>query len=331
MKINEIYCGDSLELIKKVPDETIDLCITSPPYFSMRMYSQDTREIGQEQQVHEYMDKLLIIFIECVRTVKDSGSIIWNMGDKYFDRSLQLLPFKFAWRACEEAGVDLINMITWKKLNPTPRQCKRKMVNSTEPFFHFVKSNDYKYYPERLSGPKKSPRSDNHIGERYFEQIEKSQLSIDEKQCAKRDLSNAIAEIKSGKIHGIRMKIRGIHSLPFGGQEGGRIRQINEKGYSIIKLKGNSMLKDVIECPVECVRGGKHPAIYPQFIVEKFIHLTTEEGDTIFDPFSGSGTTACAAVSTKRNYLGFELNPDFVKQSHLRICNLLQKQKPVIL
>jgi DNA modification methylase len=318
MKFNVILHGDSFDLIKEVPDECVDLQITSPPYFNQRVYSTDKREIGLEAKSDLYLSKIIELFKECMRVVKPTGSLIWNMGDKYISGSLQLIPYKFA-IAAAQSGAILINNITWEKSNPTPRQFSRRMVSATEPFFHFVKTKNYKYYPERLLSHKIEAKSNSNAGNKYFGQIDSSELSLKEKNNARRDLSAAIEEIKSGKICGIRMKIRGIHSLPFGGQEGGRLNQIKNNGYSIIRIKGRSMLKDVIRCPVECIRGGQHSAVYPQDIVERFINLTTDGEDLVLDPFMGSGTTGCAAIATNRKYLGFDINQSFVKLSEERI------------
>ncbi len=142
LPINQILCGDNLELIQKLPDCSIHLVITSPPYFQQRDYGGG---MGNETEVNEYIDKLLYLFRECVRVVKDDGNIVFNIGDKYKDSNLLLVPYRFALAATETGLVKLVNEITWVKRNPTPRQFRRRLVSSTEPFFHFAKSDDYFY------------------------------------------------------------------------------------------------------------------------------------------------------------------------------------------
>jgi len=140
--INRVINGNSLEVLKNIPNSSIDLVITSPPYFQQRDYGNGKNEIGNEKTENEYLDNLLAIFYECVRVIKDTGTIVFNLGDKYINGGLLLIPFKFAIKVLEKEKVFLVNNITWDKLNPTPRQDKRKLVQATEPFFVFAKTKD---------------------------------------------------------------------------------------------------------------------------------------------------------------------------------------------
>jgi DNA modification methylase len=319
--INEIHCGDSRTLIKDVPSESVDLVICSPAYFNQREYSSKL-EMGQEATVEEYITSLVNFFKSCVRITKSSGSIIFNLGDKYIHENLLLVPYRFAIEATKQCDVNLINNITWAKSNPTPRQFAGRMVQATEPFFHFVKKGfKYKYYRERLAAPtkKREPNPDSKIGQSYYELIENSILSPEQKELARKELQIAINKVKSGEIASMRMKITGIHAPAFGGQEGGRASQMRNKGYTIIEVPGNYLVKDWFASPVESIRGIGHLAIYPQSIIEKFIMLATDEGDLVCDPFMGSGTTACAAKKLNRHYLGFELSKQYVDIAEKRL------------
>jgi site-specific DNA-methyltransferase (adenine-specific) len=115
------------------------------------------------------------------------------------------------------------------------------------------------------------------------------------------------------------MKIRGLHALPYGGQAGGRLTQIENKGFTIIRIYGNSMRRDVIESTVETIQGNIHPAIYPEFIVQELLKLLTKENDIVLDPFLGSGTTAVVAQRLRRNYIGIEIHSDYVEYAEKRI------------
>jgi len=118
------------------------------------------------------------------------------------------------------------------------------------------------------------------------------------------------------------MKIKGIHSLPFGGQEGGRKTQILNKGFTIIKIYGNSIKRDIIESPVETIKYAKHPAIYPEYLIKKLLRLLTKKDDIVLDPFIGSGTTAIACKKLRRNYIGFDINIDYCKSAENRLKEL---------
>lgn len=322
--LNKIICEDSYKFLQNIPDNSINLIVTSPPYFRQRDY--DGLGIGNEEKLEKYLDNLLKVFKECVRITKNDGNIIFNIGDKYENSSLLLAPYKFVIEAIKNNPIKLVNTITWVKLNPTPRQFKRRLVSSTEPFFHFAKTDSY-YYDinefmchKNLSRPKNN--GGNKIGQKYFGIIEKSSLSDKEKQQAKKELLEIIQEVKDNKIESFRMKIRGIHSEPFGGQEGGRKIQLKKKGFTIIKISGNGLKKDVIECPVETIRGSRHPAIYPEYIVRELIKLLTRERDIILDPFAGSGTSAVAAKKLKRDYIGIDINPCYCKYAEQKLKNV---------
>lgn len=317
--LNKIICGDFFKLSSNIPENTFDLTITSPPYFQQRKYTDDNNEIGNESTVDNYIEKLINCFYECVRVTKPTGSIIFNIGDKCQNSSQLLIPYRFAIRALDFNGIKLINEITWKKTNPTPKPCNKRLLISKEPFFHFVKSNQYYYNKDHLSFFTCKKQSGKNIGKKYFELIEESKLTAEEKKNAKRDLKKVINEIQSDNLHSFRMKIRGIHALAFGGQQGGRNNQIKNKGYTIIKIRGKNQVTDVFENSVETIKGNKHPAVYPVNLIEKFIKLTTKENSFIFDPFMGSGTTAVACKNTNRNYFGIELSQNFIDIAQKRL------------
>jgi site-specific DNA-methyltransferase (adenine-specific) len=115
------------------------------------------------------------------------------------------------------------------------------------------------------------------------------------------------------------MKIHGVHKLAYGGQDGGRNNQIKNHGFTIIRILGNTMKKDIIESPVEITKNNHHPAVYPLYIIQELIKLLTQEGDFVLDPFCGSGTTCIAARNLSRKYLGIEINPDYVNLANNRM------------
>ncbi|MCS6955593.1 MAG: DNA methyltransferase, partial [Candidatus Calescibacterium sp.] len=87
MTVNKIICGDTFELIKAIPDDSIDCCVTSPPYWSLRDYNVQG-QFGLEENHQEYIDKLVSLFIEVKRVLKDTGTCFVNLGDVYTKKSL---------------------------------------------------------------------------------------------------------------------------------------------------------------------------------------------------------------------------------------------------
>lgn len=322
---NTIIIGDNLQIPKQFEDDFVDLIITSPPYFQQRDYGNGNFGIGNETTQNDYLQNLLKVFNECVRVTKKTGSIVFNLGDKYLNGNLALIPYKFAIKATENSSVFLINQLTWSKLNPTPRQEKRKLIQATEPFFIFAKSKDYYFdlenYLSHLDEFNKNGKNkpSENLGKKYFELIENSDLIETEKVKAKHELNQVIELIHKGEIVGFRMKIRGIHKLAYGGQEGGRNNQIKNNGFTVIKILGNRMKKDVIESPVEITKDNHHPAVYPSYIIQELIKLLSRKGDTVLDPFCGSGTTCLAAKTLGRQFIGIEINPSYVKLANQRL------------
>lgn len=340
-----VRCGDAARALASMPDSSADLVVTSPPYFRQRSYGGLQGETGREAAVEDYIGAVKSVFAECTRVVRDTGSIVFNMGDKYLDGDLVLVPYRFALEAKQIGGVRLVNDITWVKTNPTPRQFARRFVSSTEPFFHFVRSNRYYYdtdayeretgegqggmrrggmvqaAPDGAAPAGGGPRAGHpRIGKGYEAIIEASGLSAGEKAAARKALREAVRDVQDGKIASFRMKVRGVHSPAFGGQEGGRNSQMANMGFTVIRLHGRTMRRDVMTSSVEALRGIGHPAVYPERIIRALIALLCPPGGTVVDPYMGSGTTGTAAVRTGRRYVGIDINPAYCRAARLRIA-----------
>ncbi|MDR3303541.1 MAG: site-specific DNA-methyltransferase [Treponema sp.] len=320
--ISKLYCGDNAEILPLIPDNSIDTVITSPPYFQQREYGHGSG-IGNEKTLEEYIENLMKVFRHCVRVIKDTGSIVFNIGDKYVDGSLLLVPYQFALAVQKERLVKLVNELTWVKINPVPKQDPRKLISATEPFFIFAKSPRYYFDKDAFLAYRDAycnrKAAGNAIGKKYFALIGASDLSDTEKERATKELSAVIEDVKQGKLASFRMKIRGLHALPYGGQAGGRLTQIETKGFTIIKIYGNALRRDVIESTVETIKGNIHPAVYPESIVQELIKLLTKEHDIVFDPFLGSGTTAAVAKRLGRRYIGIELHHEHIEYAERRL------------
>ena len=325
---NQLLCGDSCEILKDFPSNSIDLVITSPPYYKQRDYGEEG--IGNEKTVEEYIENLMKVFRECVRVIKNEGSIVFNIGDKYESGNLLLVPYRFAIEATRINGIRLINEVTWIKSNPVPKQDKKKLIPSTEPFFIFVKGNDYYFnrdvFLDHLDFVrKKSNGNGNNIGKVYFNLIEGSDLSKEQKAACREQLEKTIAEVKQGKLESFRIKIKGIHAQPYGGQNGGRKIHLERDGFTIIRIYGNSLKRDIIESPVETIKGNIHPAVYPEYIIQEFLKLLTRKSDVVLDPFIGSGTTAVVCKKMGRYFIGIEINPVYCEYARKKISKTVEE------
>jgi|GEM_PF-155389 len=139
-----VLIGDVIKVLRKLPNKSIDLIITSPPYYKQREYDADG-EIGQEQTVEEYIKKMLEVGNELHRILKDTGSYFLNIGDKFIDKNQQLIPFRLAFEM-QKCGWLVRNIVVWHKHpNPMPTSIKDRFNDIWEPVIFFVKDSG-KYY-----------------------------------------------------------------------------------------------------------------------------------------------------------------------------------------
>lgn len=139
-----VLIGDVIKALKKLPDKSIDVIITSPPYFQQRKYGSKG-EIGQEKSVNQYIIRMLEVANELKRVLKDTGSYFLNIGDKFINKNQQLIPFKLAIEM-QKNGWIVRNIIVWHKSpNPMPTSIKDRFNDIWEPIIFFVKDSG-KYY-----------------------------------------------------------------------------------------------------------------------------------------------------------------------------------------
>src|SRR3989338_2779413 len=139
-----ILVGDALEVLKTIPTGSVDCSMTSPPYWSKREYSNGG--IGLEADYNTYIERLLAIFAEVKRVLKDSGSFWLNLGDSYHNKQLLGIPWRVALKMTDEQGWVLRNEVIWNKVKGGPDNAKDKLGNVHEQIFHFVKNPKDYYY-----------------------------------------------------------------------------------------------------------------------------------------------------------------------------------------
>lgn len=141
-----ILIGDVIEKLREIPEKSVDLVVTSPPYWKQRDYGIKG-QIGQESTPKQYIERMIKVGRELKRVLKDTGSYFLNVGDKYVNKSLQMVPFKLA-TEMQKSGWTIRNVIVWYKPNHMPSSFKDRLTNTWEPVFHFVKATG-KYYARR--------------------------------------------------------------------------------------------------------------------------------------------------------------------------------------
>ena len=152
----QIYNKSALNM-SEISDQSIDMILTSPPYYSLRNYGTKD-QLGLEPSIEEYLENMIEIFKECYRVLKKNGSCWVVIGDSYINGSLKSIPHKFAIKMMEQNWVQR-NCIIWNKTNPKPESVKTRLCSSYEFIFFFTKSNkDYYFDVNSIREPYKSSK-----------------------------------------------------------------------------------------------------------------------------------------------------------------------------
>ena len=139
-----ILQGDVMKSLQKIPDNSISVVVTSPPYWNLRDY-EIKGQIGQEETPDEYISKMAEITKELRRIMRKDGCFFLNIGDSYYNGDLQMIPQRLALEM-QKQGWKLRNTIIWYKPNHMPSPVKNRFSNTWEPIFFFVKNGESKKY-----------------------------------------------------------------------------------------------------------------------------------------------------------------------------------------
>lgn len=149
--LDEIYRGDAHQTLAAWPDNFVDLCVTSPPYWRQRDY-QVAGQLGLEETVEAYVERLVAVMDDVRRVLKDTGSLYLNLGDGYADRSLLGIPWRVAF-ALNARGWVLRNDIIWHKINALPTSATNRFKNAHEHLFLFTKQARYYFNLDTVREP----------------------------------------------------------------------------------------------------------------------------------------------------------------------------------
>ncbi len=140
-----VYIGDVTKVLSLLPEGIVDCVITSPPYWKQRDYNHP-QQIGQEKSYFEYIKRIVEVFNEIKRVLKPTGTLFLNIGYKYQNKELLLIPELVAIEL-QKNGWVLLNKIIWFKPNAMPSSLNSRFSNVYEPLFLFVKAESkYNYY-----------------------------------------------------------------------------------------------------------------------------------------------------------------------------------------
>ena len=252
MEINKIYNENCIDTMARMPDNFIDLTVTSPPYDNLRTY---TGEMQWNEEVWKAVIK------ELYRVTKDGGVVVWIVGDATIKGSETGTSFKQA-LFFKEIGFNLHDTMIYAKNNYIPLTHNR-YEQQFEYMFVFSKCRPKCFNP----------------------------IMIETKTAGtKRN------RVNSNKENGSSVRNRD---------------EITET--KMIKVKPNIWFNNVSNTKF------KHPAIFPEKLANDHIISWSNEGDLVYDPFMGSGTTAKMAILNNRNWIGSEISKEYCEIAEKRI------------
>ena len=298
----QILNGDCIEMMRTLKDQSINCCVTSPPYYGLRDYGHEG-QIGLEETPDAFVQKLVEVFREVKRVLRDDGTLWLNLGDSYSGsgkgpagnlgskhnerhmehkhiaiipdglkpKNLIGIPWMVAF-ALRADGWYLRQDIIWHKPNPMPESVQDRCTKAHEYIFLLSKSSKYYYDNEKIKEPVKQ-------------------------DWGTRNRSN-------GKYHN-----EGSGLQPHSGLE---------KSYEFANKRS---VWSVNTRSYE----GAHFATYPPELIRPCILAGCPKGGVVLDPFGGSGTTAAVANEEGRDAILCELNPEYIALINKRLSEVQPK------
>ena len=316
--MNKLICANAAAGLKTLPHESVQMCVTSPPYYGLRDYGTDG-QIGVEQTPREYIDRLVEVFAEVYRVLKQDGTLWLNISDSYagsgkgpmsiqvagngknrnlYDMKSRIYEVPKRWEnikpkdmigipwmlafALRDFGYYLRSDIIWHKTNCLPESVKDRPSKCYEHIFLFAKSPKYYFDYKAIQEPIKEVTAARYkrgrSGKAKYSGAQASQ-GIDQR-------TDAVTE---------------------------KARQYRRK-------------RDVWEVSTNTYRMDEHFAMFPERLIEPCILAGSREGDTVLDPFFGSGTTGAVAKRLGRSCIGIDLNPRYLEKAEMRIAQVIPEK-----
>jgi len=295
--LNKILLGNAPDVLMELPDKSINCCVTSPPYWGLRDYGVEG-QLGLERTPGEYVERMVTVFREVRRVLKNDGTLWLNLGDSYAGsgkgpsnslnkeyhhledkmgfivpdglkpKDLVGIPWRVAF-ALQADGWYLRSDIIWHKPNPMPESVTDRPTKSHE--YIFLMSKNAKYYYDA-------------------EAVKENATCAGQDRGKSRNISPERTTIMDNKQYDTRNKrsVWTVATQPF---------------------------------------SEAHFATFPPDLINPCILAGCPEGGIVLDPFMGAGTTAVVCANLGRNYIGIELNPEYVHIANERIKHATRQER----
>ncbi|EGW50076.1 DNA methylase [Desulfovibrio sp. 6_1_46AFAA] len=325
----DILTGDALAVLRTLPDQSVQCCVTSPPYWGLRDYGVPG-QIGLEATPREYVAALLPIFHEVHRVLRADGTLWLNLGDSYIgyhgnkmahgsaapsdkngyrenmrptsvgadglkNKDMAGIPWRVAF-ALQDAGWYLRCDCIWAKPNPMPESVRDRPTRAHEYLFLFSKSERYYYDHEAVREPAVASNKHDYTGQGGYQPPGQPTHKGNRTRAVKR--------------HSVRP---GVDTK--GGNQGRG--EITYPPYT----RSRRSVWSVATHPFP----DAHFATFPPALIRPCVLAGCPAGGVVLDPFFGAGTVGVVCVEGARRYLGIELNPDYVAMASDRIAEAEMK------
>jgi DNA modification methylase len=342
MKQHRVLIGDCIESMRTLPDKSVQMCVTSPPYYGLRDYGVDG-QIGLEETPAEFIARLVEVFREVRRVLRDDGTAWVNMGDSYASKpngpaglgghnsdaphvavrtanarrsskipagfkhkDLMGMPWRLAF-ALQDDGWYLRQDIIWHKPNPMPESVRDRCTKAHEYIFLLNKSSKY-FYDQSAILEQCSPNTHNRLSQDVLAQIGS-------------DRANGGAKT-NGNMKAVARKPNGVgwgHGTDNKERCRGRIKDNESMDSALAIMPSERNKRTVWTVPTHSFKGA-HFATFPPDLIRPCILAGAPRGGVVLDPFGGAGTTAVVAMQEGRKSILCELNPDYAAMAERRIA-----------
>lgn len=258
-----LYHGDVKDLLGEIPDNTISLIVTSPPYNLGKDYERRV-------EIEKYLEQQTNIIAELYRVLKDDGSLCWQVGN--FVENGEVYPLDILYYGIfKKFGLHLRNRIIWRFGHGL--HASKRFSGRYETILWFTKSDKYVFNLDSVRVSSKYP------GKRHFKGDKKGQLS-----------GNPLGKNPSDVWEVV-------------------LKDWEQEIWDIPNVKANHPEKT------------NHPCQYPIELVERCVLSLTNEGDWVFDPFAGVGSSLIAAIKNNRRVIGSDKEEEYVDLARQRILS----------
>jgi DNA modification methylase len=310
----QIITGDCRTVLPSLPDQSVQCVVTSPPYMGLRDYGVEG-QMGLESTLAEYLDGMVTVFREVRRVLRDDGTLWLNIGDSYATHAQAKRQKP---RAEQGNGKGLYRIPDQKhfdakratgRMRTVPVGLKDKDLMMVPARLAIALVDDGWYVRSDIIWHKPNPMPESvtdrptSAHEHIFLLTKSPRYYYDASAIAERTLTE-----------GDTRHLRTDHTQTFGRNgDDSRVRTGNPTGAT----RNARNVWTITPKPFK----DAHFATFPPELPERCIKAGSRPGDTVLDPFSGAGTTGLVAQRLSREYIGIELNPEYVAMSERRIRN----------